>query len=132
VKEVRRCADNQLVAEYVYNPAGQRALKKVYTNGVLEYIQITIKDLYDLKLNADGSKEETIYYRANNELIAKKVIKAGVSELTYHHNDHLGSASMVTSTNGVKVEETKYLPYGEVRSGGNENLTGRYTYTRLH
>ncbi len=55
-----------------------------------------------------------------------------MSELTYHHNDHLGSASIVTTSTGLVEEETRYLPYGEVRSGASEKLTGRYTYTRLH
>jgi RHS repeat-associated protein len=93
------------------------------------YTLISVNDIFDVKIYADGREETTTYYKANNELIAKKEIKNGIGTITYHHNDHLGSASMVTSTNGVKVEETKYLPYGEVRSGGNENLTGRYTYT---
>jgi RHS repeat-associated protein len=129
VKEVRECTDNQLVAEYVYNAAGQRLLKTVYKEGVYDYTLISVNDIFDVKIYADGREETTTYYKANNELIAKKEVKNGIGTITYHHNDHLGSASMVTSTNGVKVEETKYLPYGEVRSGGSENLTGRYTYT---
>jgi RHS repeat-associated protein len=86
---------------------------------------ITVNDLYELKINANGTEEATTYYRANNEMVAKKV----GTTLTYHHNDHLNSASIVTNTTGGLVEETRYLPYGEVRSGGSENLTGRYTYT---
>jgi RHS repeat-associated protein len=133
---VKTCADNKLVAEYVYNFAGERFIKKVYENGIFKYMIMTINDLYEVKINADGSEEETTYYRANGELVANKVVKRPApsatptsQELKYHHTDHLGSASLVTSSTGTKVEETRYLPYGSVREGGSENLTGRYTYT---
>lgn len=100
-------------------------MKKVYNNGVLTHTLITVNDLYDLKINANGSEEATTYYRANNEMIAKKV----GTTITYHHNDHLNSASIVTNTTGAIEEETRYYPYGSVRSGGSESKTGRYTYT---
>lgn len=129
LKEVRKCTGNVLIAEYTYNFAGQRLSKKVYENGIFKYMLLTVNDIYDLKINADGTEEQTTYYKANDELIAHKTTKNGASTLSYHHNDHLGSASVVTNTTGAVVEETKYLPYGSVRAGGTESLTGRYQYT---
>lgn len=129
LKEIRKCSGNVLVAEYTYNFAGQRLTKKVYKNGVFEYLLITVNDIYDLKINADGSEEQTTYYKANDELIAHKTTKNGTSTLSYHQNDHLGSASIVTDTSGNITEETRYFPYGTTRSGGTESKTGRYQYT---
>ena len=122
---VKTCTDNKLVSEYIYDSAGQRVIKKTFNNGTFDKLAVDVSDLYDLTVKADGTEESNIYYRANNELIAKK---DNTGKITYHHNDHLGSASMVTDTHGAIVEETRYYPYGGVREGGSE-LTGKYTYT---
>ncbi len=35
--------------------------------------------------------------------------------LYYLHGDHLGSTSLTTDADGVKVAESRYLPYGQER-----------------
>jgi hypothetical protein len=82
VKEVRKCSGNILVAEYIYNAGGQRLIKKVYNNGIFVHMLITVNDLYELKINANGTEEVTTYYKANNELIA---MKDNTGKVTYHH-----------------------------------------------
>ena len=67
--------------------------------------------------------ENNTYYFANNELIAKKN-PDGTKQ--YVHNDHLGSASIVTNQAGALVEETKYDPWGEIKSGGTKS---KFLYT---
>lgn len=37
-------------------------------------------------------------------------------DLQYYHEDHLGSASLVTAADGSVIEETAYYPYGEPRN----------------
>ncbi len=44
---------------------------------------------------------------------------------TYYHPDHLGSTNLITNSTGSIVEETFYLPFGDVLSGGSES---RYNY----
>ena len=131
VSKVRKCATSSLIAEYIYDSNAARVVKRMYTNGVYTESLITVNDLYDVKIKATGEEEITVYYKANNELIAKRNVIQSQSkdEITYHHNDHLGSASIVTDEEGGTIEETRYYPYGEVRDGGKEDKTGRYTYT---
>jgi hypothetical protein len=50
------------------------------------------------------------------------------SEVRYLLTDHLGSTSIVADTNGVKVAETRYKPWGEVRYTSGTSPTD-YTYT---
>ena len=44
------------------------------------------------------------------------------NEITYYHSDHLGSNSLVTDENGEKVEENKYLPFGEIIGTSDERF----------
>lgn len=56
----------------------------------------------------------------NGDLVAEEV--NGVKR--FHHNDHLGSTSVVTDINGNVVENTTYDPYGAVISGGSASKLG--------
>lgn len=131
ISKVKKCSDGSLIAKYIYDSAGQRAIKQIYNNGAFVKVTVDIGDFYDYTLKANGTAKSNTYYKANNELIAKRTVVQSPSkdEITYYHNDHLGSASLVTSSTGAKVEETRYYPYGEVREGGTQKLTGKYTYT---
>jgi RHS repeat-associated protein len=68
----------------------------------------------------------TSYYYAGGTRLAKR--SGGV--VTYLHGDHLGSASLATSSSGVVVanSSTRYYPYGTTRSGGT-GLPTDYRFT---
>ena len=68
----------------------------------------------------------TSYYYAGGTRVAKR--SGGV--VTYLHGDHLGSASLATSSSGAVVtnSSTRYYPYGTTRSGGT-GLPTDYRFT---
>ncbi len=68
----------------------------------------------------------TKYYYFGSQRVAMRVCtgangscgtNGATSTLTYLHADHLGSASLSTNATGGKVNEMRYYPYGETRSG---------------
>lgn len=120
---VRICADNSLIAEYVYDHTGQRLVEKLYQDGQLADTVYTIGGHSETTLDSDNNRSDTTYYRANNELIARK---NSDQSRTYYHQDHLGSTGAMTNAAGELVEETRYYPFGAVRSGGSQS---RYLYT---
>ncbi|MBW3002958.1 hypothetical protein KY328_01020 [Candidatus Woesearchaeota archaeon] len=108
-----------IIEEYFYDSSGQRALKRTYLDGK------TIDTYYFgeyVKTVTANSVEETIYYSDQEGLVAKK---DNDGNMFYYHSDHLGSTDIVTDESGSVIEETKYLPFGEVTQGGDS----RYLFT---
>jgi RHS repeat-associated protein len=76
---------------------------------------------FETKVIEGGGTETTVYYYANNELVAKKNPNTSIY---YVHNDHLGSSSIITNSGGSLVESTRYDPHGRVLSGGTQSKFG--------
>jgi hypothetical protein len=72
LKKVKNCSTNQTIAEYVYDYNGNRIVKKSYTSGTLANTVISWSDQYETKEIVGGATENTSYYFANGQLIAKK------------------------------------------------------------
>lgn len=124
LKQVKNCSNNQLIAEYVYDYNGTRLIKKQYVNGVLDKTVYSPSDKYETtKIASGGATQNTSYYFANDQIIAKK---DSTGNKTYFHNDHLGSSSVITDASGAVVESTKYDPWGEVTAGGTKS---KFQYT---
>lgn len=123
LKQVKNCSNSQLIAEYIYDYNGQRIAKKEYINGVLSKTVYSPSKEYETVKTATGSAQNTTYYYANNELIAKKNPD---NTKTFYHNDHLGSSTLLTNDIGALVENTTYPPFGEVVSGGQNS---KYQFT---
>lgn len=124
VKKVKNCSNNQTIAEYVYDYQGNRLVKKIYSNGILQKTTFSPNDGYEtVKLAPSGTIQNTSYYFVHDQLIAKKNPDGTKN---YYHNDHLGSTSVLTSQTGTLVEETKYDPWGEVKAGG---IKSKFLYT---
>ena len=116
VKVCEDAACAKTVAEYFYDHSGQR-VKKI-ENGVTTYY---IGKHYATQV-VNGQTQNTSYYFANGERVAKK----DATGTYFYHPDHLGGVSVVTNATGLVVSSTSYLPFGEVRQGGTENYyTGK-------
>lgn len=115
VKVCEDAACAKTVAEYFYDHSGQR-VKKI-ENGVTTYY---IGKHYETQV-VNGQMQNTNYYFANGERVAKK----DATGTYFYHPDHLGGTSAVTNSSGLVVSSASYLPFGEVRQGGTES----YSYT---
>jgi RHS repeat-associated protein len=112
-------AAGPVLAEYVYDHAGQR-VKKI-ENGFITYY---IGKHYETRMSGEGPGKtvaSTSYFFANGERIARKEPSG---QYAFYYSDHLGGTNAVSNADG-SITHTKYYPFGEVREGGNE----RYLYT---
>lgn len=124
LSRVNNCTNNQLIAEYLYDASGNRIIKKVYINGVLSKTVYSPNDSYETDKDAStGTTQNTTYYFADNQLLAKKN-PDGTKE--YSLNDQLGSNATTTDQTGAVVENTSYDPWGLVLSGGTQS---KFQYT---
>lgn len=121
LSKVKNCSTNQAIAEYIYDYTGKRLVKKEYENGVLKQTIYSPTDEYETKKLANGTTQNTTYYKVNDEIVARKNPDGSK---TYYHNDHLGSNSVLTDQNGEVVEKTTYEPFGEVKQGGTKSKFG--------
>lgn len=124
LKIVRNCTSNKVIADYIYDHNGKRIAKKEYTNGVLKRIVYSQDDGFEkVKLASNSAVENTTYYMANDEVVAKKNPDGSK---TYFHSDHLGSNAVLTNQSGTVVDRTTYEPFGEVKDSGN---LSKFQYT---
>jgi RHS repeat-associated protein len=121
--QVKNCSNNQLIAEYAYDYKGTRIKKKEYNNGTLQKTTYTPTKSYETVKLSNNTTQNTSYYYANSQIIARKNPDGSK---TYYQNDHLSSTNLLTNQNGDVVENTTYYPYGEVKSGGTQS---KYLYT---
>ncbi|HSW87825.1 MAG TPA: RHS repeat-associated core domain-containing protein [Candidatus Saccharimonadales bacterium] len=124
VSQVKNCGNNQVIAVYIYDYQGNRLIKRNYTNGTLNNTVYSPADEYETKkIAANNSTQNTTYYFANGQQIAKKNPDG---TKTYVHNDDLGSSSVLTDASGAVTENTTYDPWGEVKLGGTKD---KFQYT---
>ncbi|MBI2011789.1 hypothetical protein HYS91_03400 [Candidatus Daviesbacteria bacterium] len=123
LKKVKNCSNNQTIAEYVYDYEGTRLVKKEFKDGALQKTIYSPSDDYETAKPVSGPNQNTTYYFANDELLAKKNPDGTKN---FYHNDHLGSTNILTSESGALVEETKYDPWGELLEGG---VKSKFLYT---
>ncbi len=72
--------------------------------------------------NSSGVYNYT-YVWVNGKLLARKNPDGSK---WFYHPDHLGSTTLITNETGGVVEETTYLPFGDVNAGGSRE-THLYT-----
>lgn len=121
---IKDCATGKLIAQYVYDFAGNRIKKSEFTDGALKQTTYTPHQAYETKKSAaDNSIQNTSYYYVNNRLEAQKNPDG---TKTYYLADNLGSTTTLVDQNKNVVESTSYFPFGEVRSGGTK---GKYLFT---
>jgi len=100
----------------VYDANGVRAMKET-ARGTTYYVSSVFEE------NPDGSF--TKYISAGN----RKLAKITDGQTVYFHHDHLGSATLVTDASGKALEETRYMPFGNLRPGAAQLSSTAYQYT---
>ena len=107
-------SNGPIIAWYFYDQDGNR-IKKVTLdlsgNNVSTYY--ISKDFVRI-VNSSGSYD-TSYYYDEDALVARQDPNG---QKYYYHPNQLGSTELVTNQSASVVEETHYLPYGEILSGG--------------
>ncbi|MCX6750192.1 MAG: hypothetical protein NTZ83_01935 [Candidatus Pacearchaeota archaeon] len=112
----------RILVEYSYDSDGSRLLKKEFFIGGTNQSTYYIDNNFVQIRNSSGIFNFTYYYDEYG-LVAEKI---SGGQMRYYHPDHLGSTTLITNGTGAIVEETFYLPYGEIIEGGNNS---RYLYT---
>jgi RHS repeat-associated protein len=108
-----------LMASFVYDGDGNRVQSTV--NGTLTTF---IGGYYEVT----GSTVTKYYFAGATRVAMRKYLIPQYDTLTYLLGDHLGSTSLAVT--GSEVIETRYKPWGEVRSTTpSKTLPTRYTYT---
>jgi len=115
-------SNGEIISEYSYDSEGSRIKKiEVLDNGENQTTYYVSENFVQI-VNSSGVFNFTYYYDETN-LVAEKNSEG---EMRYYHPDHLGSTTLITNEAGEVVEETYYMPYGDVIEGGEES---RYGYT---
>ena len=65
LKKVKTCANNQTIAEYLYDHTGKRLVKKEYENGTLKHTIYSPTDEYETKKLPNGTTENTTYFKVS-------------------------------------------------------------------
>jgi len=123
LKRIRE--DNEtgrIIAEYSYDDQGNRIKKIEFNLDETNQTTYYINENFVQVRNDSGIYNFTYYYDETN-LVGEKTPDG---EMRYYHPDQLGSTTLITNESGDVVEETSYLPYGEIIEGGEES---RYGYT---
>lgn len=118
-----RTVDNLYDTNYVYNNEGQRVAKYTSNSNALSetlYFNNFWTWHYDTAnaYTSNGQYSKNIYLgetRIVTRLLTEETNSVLEPERTYYyHTDHLGSASLVTNSNGEIYERLEYTPYGEI------------------
>jgi len=108
-----------VIAEYVYDAAGQR-VKKI-ENGVVTYY---VGRHYEKQVGGTNAGGTSYYFGEGGERVAKK---DPAGNIFYYHLDHLDGINVVTNSTGTEVSRTDYLPFGDLRTGSSDSE--KYSYT---
>ncbi len=112
--------DGSGTSTFVYDGDGSRVLKTENGQTILYVNKYFEKNL--------TTGEETCYYYLGGKRIAYK--KDG--EIEYTHNDHLGSTSVTTDSDGDDLATVKYFPFGGARPDSDAPNTAKlFTGQRL-
>lgn len=112
--------NGRIIEEYFYDENDQRIKKITYFSDATSKITYYLGDM--VREVDDSGTRDTVFYYDSANLVARK---DSDGSLYFYHPNHLGSTDIVTDLNGNVVEETKYLPFGELLQGGDS----RYLFT---
>jgi RHS repeat-associated protein len=108
--------DGENTSTFVYDGNGNRVMKTEGGETILY-----VNKYYEKNLTTD---EVTTYYYHGGKLVAKY----NGTDLSYIHQDHLASTSVMTDSTGDELGTIKYFPFGATRSGSvptDKKFTGK-------
>jgi len=108
-----------LTASFVYDGDGNRVKSTI--NG-------TTTTFVGNHYEVTGSTITKCYFAGASRVAMRTCTGGTCSAPTYLLSDHLGSTSITTDANGIKVAEMRYKAWGEVRYTSGTTPT-KYTYT---
>ena len=103
----------KLTTSIINKPEGIKRIYKLQSDGSIS--TYTPFKEFMMIINSSGQYNYTYIYDSDNILVAR--INPDNSKWFYHA-DHLGSTTLITNESGDVVENTFYLPYGGIDSGG--------------
>jgi RHS repeat-associated protein len=120
------------ITEFAYDGDGGRVRKSLSLRGgeADEAISTTtyIGSLYEV--NSDGTTRNHIFAGSNR--IATISSSQGDEAISYYHQDHLGSSSVITDQDGQLVQHLEYLPFGKTQvSTGTDTVSHKFTGKEL-
>ena len=116
---IRVIDSGDILEEYTYDQDGSRVKKVEYLPSGTRTTYYPNKNLVRV-VDSSGTKDTYYYYDDVGNLLYRKDPDG---QKFYYHPDHLGSTTLITDDSGNVVEETSYLPFGEVWEGGSDRFT---------
>ena len=116
---LRSSADGQYRVEYRYGADGQRAIKYAVSGGV-QSESLYFNRMFQLKPVLTQEIESKHIYLGQTRIATKQKTSGNENygeeygKQYFYHGDHLGSAQMVTNSQGNIYEHLEYTPYGEL------------------
>ncbi|KKQ97611.1 MAG: NHL/RHS/YD repeat protein [Candidatus Woesebacteria bacterium GW2011_GWB1_39_12] len=109
---------------FLYDGSGQR-IAKIEAGGEHTYY---ISPNLEIVVKPDGTYSFRKNYYFNGKQVAVRDNSEGTEQLSYIHQDHLGSTNLVTSEQGTVVSQQVYFPYGSTRTV-HGSLSTEHQYT---
>ena len=115
---LRRSEDSEGIVNYLYGADGNRAVKSSAAGETL-YFNSMWSWSYNTSVYSDGARSTKHIYVNNQRVVTKMCSDTNptVSEMKeyqyFYHSDHLGSASLITDSDGQEYERIEYSPWGE-------------------
>ena len=103
--------NGQVVASYIYDPTGFR-VEKVGSKGKIDYVPLLNGEV-GYRKEFSSSKEYSFIYVGGTHLARVNGVIGGSGKKFFYHNDHEGSAMVVTDELGNKVVDRDFAPFGE-------------------
>ena len=103
--------NGQIVASYIYDLNGFR-VKKTGSKGKNDYVPLLNGEVGYRKGFSSG-KEYSFIYVGGTHLARVNGVIGGDGKKFFYHNDHEGSAMVVTDELGNKVVDRDFAPFGE-------------------
>ncbi len=121
-RPVKLFVDGRLRAEYVYNPQGERIVKKLYTASGVENTLYLYNENRQLEAEADEKGRITTQYVYNIHTPVAMITKG---EIYYLHGDHREAPEAVTNKLGKVVWAAVYQVFGKARVNADPDADGK-------
>ena len=133
---MQESSENRQSVYYRYGADGQRALKSSNQSETL-YFNTMWSWLHNS--SAYNTERESKHIYLGSERLVTRTNGAGsdghmstaTANTYYYHSDHLGSAQLITNSEGREYERIEYTPYGEywIEKRAPENKTLPFKFT---